>query len=64
MIVPMQLGVMCRTRMRVVDAPDARAASTNSFSFSASTWPRMMRAMYIQPSSASTRMIDDDVRPK
>ena len=43
--------------IRQLDAPDARAASTNSFSFSDSTWPRTTRAMYIQPRTPSTRMI-------
>ena len=58
MIGPMQFGRMCRTMIRRLDAPDARAASTNSFSLSESTCPRTTRAMYIQPSAASTKMID------
>ena len=53
----MQFGRMWRKMIRVLDAPAARAASTNSFSFSDSTWPRTTRAMYIHPSAASTRMI-------
>ena len=36
---------------------DARAASTNSFSFSDSTWPRTTRAMYVQPRNARTTII-------
>ena len=44
--------------MRVSDAPAARAASTNSFSFSDSTKPRMMRATGIQKNSDE----DDDGR--
>ena len=31
--------------IRVFEAPSERAASTNSFSRSERTWPRMMRAM-------------------
>ena len=64
MIVPVQFGMMWRTRMRVVDAPEARAASTNSFSFNDSTCARTMRAMYIQLKNASTRMIDVEFCPK
>ena len=32
--------------IRRLEAPSERAASTNSFSRSDSTWPRTMRAMY------------------
>ncbi len=45
MIGPTQFGRMCRMMMRLLDAPDARAASTNSFSLIDSTWPRTTRAM-------------------
>ncbi len=55
---------MWRTMMRVFDAPAARAASTNSFSFSESTWPRTTRATYIHPNPASTSMITSGVCPK
>src|SRR3954454_12369276 len=54
---PIVLGRMGRTMIHAFDAPEARAASTNSFSFSDSPWARTMRAMYIQPSAASTAMI-------
>ena len=36
---------MSRKMIRASEAPSERAASTNSFSRSESTWPRMMRAM-------------------
>ena len=42
--------------MRRFEAPSERAASTNSFSRSDSTWPRMMRAMYVQLTSAITKI--------
>ena len=42
--------------MRKLDAPTARDASMNSRSFSASTWPRTMRATVIQPKMASRKM--------
>ena len=35
---------MSRNMIRELDAPRERDASTNSFSRSDSTWPRMMRA--------------------
>src|SRR4051812_36679486 len=54
---PMVLGRMWRTTMRPLDAPDARAASTNSFSLIDSTWPRTTRARYIQVRPASTKTI-------
>src|SRR5215208_5030579 len=34
--------------IRVFEAPSDRADSTNSFSRSDSTWPRTVRAMYVQ----------------
>ena len=37
MIGPMQFGKICRTMIRRFDAPDARAASTYSFSFTDNT---------------------------
>ena len=37
---------MSRNMIRPLDAPSERDASTNSFSRSESTWPRMMRATY------------------
>ena len=37
---------MSRNMMRRFDAPSDRDASTNSFSRSESTWPRMIRATY------------------
>ena len=44
-------------------APSARDASMNSRSFSASTWPRTMRATPIQPNSASSTIMNRiDVR--
>ena len=45
MIGATRLGRISRKMMRRFDAPSERAASTNSFSRSDSTWPRMMRAM-------------------
>ena len=41
----MRLGIISRIMMRKFDAPRLRAASTNSFSRSESTWPRTMRPM-------------------
>ena len=57
MIGPIEFGRMWRTMIRELDAPLARAASTNSFSLTDSTWPRTTRAMYIQPRNASTAII-------
>ena len=37
---------MSRNMIRAFEAPSERDASTNSFSRSDSTWPRMMRATY------------------
>ena len=48
MIGPRQFGSMWRKMMRAVDAPLARAASTNSFSFNERNKPRTMRATPIQ----------------
>ena len=41
-----RLGRISETMIRSEPAPWARAASTNSFSRSDSTWPRIGRAMY------------------
>ena len=41
------LGRMCRVTMRRAGVPIEREASTNSRSFSASTSPRTMRAVFI-----------------
>ena len=49
--------------MRRLDAPEARAASTNSFSRSDSTSPRTTRAVYIQNTAANTSEITDGVPP-
>ena len=57
MMAPIEFGRMWRKMIRELDAPLARAASTNSFSFSDSTWPRTMRAMYVQ---LEKREHDDD----
>jgi hypothetical protein len=50
-------GRMCRVKMRKSEAPSARAASTNSFSLTASTCARTRRAYPTHPpiESASTR---------
>ena len=48
MIGPAEFGSRWRKMIRLSLAPDARAASTNSFSFSESTTPRTMRAVGIQ----------------
>ena len=45
-IVETRLGRISENMIRSGPAPCARAASTNSFSRSASTWPRSGRAMY------------------
>ena len=45
---PTQLGRMWRVMIRGPDAPTARAASTNSFSFRDRVWPRTTRAIHIQ----------------
>src|SRR6476661_1495782 len=44
MMVPVRCGSRCERMIRKLDAPTMRAASTNSFSRSASTCERMMRA--------------------
>ena len=44
--------------MRVSDDPRARAASTNSRSFSARTWPRTSRATPIQPNTVNRKMMN------
>ena len=49
------LGRMCRTRIRRSVAPSARAASTKSASLTEITAPRMMRAIWVQPSTTSAR---------
>ena len=41
---PRQLGRIWRNMMRISLAPIQRAASTNSFCFKESTWPRTRRA--------------------
>src|SRR5690348_6125477 len=54
---PIVLGRRWRTMMRVFDAPDARAASTYSFSLIDRIWLRTTRAMYIQPRPARMSVI-------
>src|SRR5436309_8352131 len=54
---PMALGSMWRNMMRQLEAPVARAASTNSFSLSDMNTPRTTRAMGIQNSTESTSTI-------
>ena len=44
--VEIRLGRISENMIRRWPAPCARAASTNSFSRSESTWPRIGRAMY------------------
>ncbi|MNR24290.1 hypothetical protein D3C85_1413610 [compost metagenome] len=44
---PSRLGTTWRKMMLPVDTPMARAASTNSFDFTDSVWPRTTRAMSI-----------------
>ena len=53
---PTALGRRWRTMIRKLDAPDARAASTNSFSFSERNTPRTTRAIGIQNRAARMRM--------
>ena len=53
---------MWRKMMRRFEAPSERAASTNSFSRSDSTWPRMIRAMYGNAASAMTKIDDGQAR--
>ena len=56
---PRLLGRMWRTTWRVVEAPSARAASTNSFSRKLKNWARTRRATGIQrkpPMTATIRM--------
>src|SRR5436309_7961094 len=57
MMGPMVLGIRWRVMIRRFDAPDARAASTNSFSLIDRIWLRTTRAMYIHPRAARIRMI-------
>src|SRR5438270_8566626 len=52
---PIVLGRTWRTMIRAHDAPEARAASTYSFSLIESTWLRTTRAMYIHPRPARMR---------
>src|SRR3954468_7054539 len=54
---PMVLGIRWRVMMRLLDAPDARAASTNSFSLIERIWLRTTRAMYIHPRAARMMMM-------
>src|SRR5438552_17191385 len=54
---PMVLGSMWRTMMRQLEAPDARAASTNSFSLSERNTLRTTRAIGIQNRTESTSTI-------
>src|SRR3954467_4302331 len=54
---PMVLGMRWREMMRLLEAPDARAASTYSFSLMERIWLRTTRAMYIQPRAARMMMI-------
>src|SRR5438067_6577655 len=49
---PMVFGSTWRTMIRACEAPEARAASTYSFSLIERTWLRTTRAMYIQPRPA------------
>src|SRR5687768_8941846 len=48
MIGPTVFGSMWRKMIRDVEQPTARAASTNSFSFSDRNTPRMTRAIVVQ----------------
>ena len=57
MIGPMALGIMCQKMMRESRAPEARAASTNSFSFSDRNTPRTIRASGIQKNSERIRTV-------
>ncbi len=52
---PIRLGTTCRTRMPKVPTPLARAASMNSRRFSASVWPRTIRAVVSQPTAPMAR---------
>src|SRR5207244_12364571 len=54
---PMALGIMCQKMMRESRAPEARAASTNSFSFSDRNTPRTIRASGIQKNSERIRTV-------
>src|SRR5438552_2396537 len=45
---PMTFGIMWRRMIRELDAPEARAASTYSFSFSDRNRPRTTRAIVCQ----------------
>src|SRR5581483_2915193 len=54
---PMVFGIRWRVMMRLCEAPDARAASTYSFSLIDRIWLRTTRAMYIHPRPARIRMI-------
>ena len=60
---PMQFGRMWRRMIRRPEAPTARAASTNSFSLTASIWPRTTRAIAIQRRAASTKLTVDALLP-
>src|SRR3984893_9201979 len=54
---PTMLGMMWRNITRQLDAPDARAASTNSFSLIDRNRPRTTRAMIIQKRNDKMMMI-------
>ena len=66
MIGPMQFGMRWREIKRQLDAPRARPASMNSFSFSDSTWPRTMRAVAIHDTITSRVIVSriEVVAPK
>src|SRR5712691_4731074 len=63
MIGPMMFGRMWRPMMRKLDAPEARAAPTNSFSRIDSTWALTTRAVDIQNTAASTKDMTHCVPP-
>ena len=52
---PSRFGTMWRARIAGGGTPSARAASMNSRRFSASVWPRTMRAVVSQPTAPSAR---------
>ena len=60
---PTAFGSMCRKMIRGADAPDARAASTNSFSRSERNSPRTIRAIGIHTSTHSTKMMPSTLFP-
>ncbi len=64
MIGPIAFGSISRKMMRRFLAPEARAASTNSFSFIDRKTPRMIRASYIQKVIASTITMSSTLPPR